>query len=437
MIKELLEKRDRAELLEFLSEYAEKDEKFANAVYVRFGKPDFRVEVNKIEKKINDLLDGITDYHVRDSWGNVSIYTGDIIDEIRQRANQGHVVLAFTEIELLYRKLLNAFEYQGECEISDEAEYCVTVMSDIADKATAEEDKELIFQRCIDLASIDDGKNYGADYEDKLLGISAKFVTSGNRARLDTALSSFEMDRREEAFKLIRFALISKFDGADTENRFIAENLKFDKIRIIAYERAMLHKDFIEAEKLCKDAIAKEQSHYRVSSWKHKLFDVYNEEGNVEKTIAAAKEILLEGDKTYYYKLKALLQQQGTWDSQYKTLLQELSVKLYASYFMNILAEEQEYELLIEQLRKHTDSIFQYGEILAHMYPDDICGIFKEQLCKEADSAKKRSAYRDVCTHISVFSKTGYKAEAADLIRELIIAHKGKPAFTDELRTLT
>ena len=212
-MRQLLEGINRDKLLEFLLEYAEHDARFANAVNVRFSEPVFSDELDKIKNEIDHALSGVSDYRTHDSWGNANFYTGDIIEEIWERTSQGHVRLAFAETEILYRKLLELFEYQGECEISDEAECCILIMSDISDKAMSTDDKEYIFQRCIELAALEDAKNYGADYEDKLLKIAVKFVTAENRAELEQALASYENGRREEEFKLIRLELIRTFES--------------------------------------------------------------------------------------------------------------------------------------------------------------------------------------------------------------------------------
>jgi hypothetical protein len=174
-VRELLEKLNKKELLDFIVEYAENDAKLANAINVSFGKPEFKAELSKMENEIAKALDGVSDYRNHDRWGNANIYVGDITEEIKQRAEQGHIRLAFAQVETLYRKLLENLEYQGECEISDEAEYCLDIMSKIADKAALPEDKEYTRERCIELSKLEDGKNYGLDHEDKLLGIAAKF----------------------------------------------------------------------------------------------------------------------------------------------------------------------------------------------------------------------------------------------------------------------
>jgi len=213
-LKKLLERLRKEELIGFLLEYAKSDPKFVNAVNVRFREPEFAEELKKIRYKIAKALDHVSDYSTHDSWGHVDFYIGDIVEEILQRAGQGHIRLAFSEMELLYRKLLECFEYQGECEISDVAEYCcIEDMSKIAELAVSQEDKEYIFGKCIELAELEEGKDYGADYEDKLLSIAVKFVTSKNCEVLENAISRFDGTRREKEFKQIRMEIISRTEG--------------------------------------------------------------------------------------------------------------------------------------------------------------------------------------------------------------------------------
>jgi len=236
-LRKLLEKLSKENLIDFIEEYAVKDVRFANAINVRFGRPEYEEELGKIRNAIDDTLRGVSDYRRHDKWGNAIFDTSGITEEIRQRADQRHTRLAFVEIEMLYRRLLENLEYQGECEISDKAEYCIDIMSEIADKAVSAEDKEYIFTRVIELSELEDGKNYGEDYEDKLLKIAAKFVTWENRAELENALAHFDFKRREEELKLIWLEIIRKTEGEDAAADFIAENLDFPKIRAIALDK--------------------------------------------------------------------------------------------------------------------------------------------------------------------------------------------------------
>jgi hypothetical protein len=87
-------------------------------------------------------------------------------------------------------------------------------MSKIAGLAVSPKDKEYIFGKCIELAELEEGKDYGADYEDKLLSIAARFVTPKNREVLESAISRFDCPRREKEFKQIRLEIIRRIEGS-------------------------------------------------------------------------------------------------------------------------------------------------------------------------------------------------------------------------------
>ncbi|MDR1292667.1 MAG: hypothetical protein LBJ91_04650 [Clostridiales Family XIII bacterium] len=211
---DLLTSADVNELLDFLSEYAEYDSKFDNAVQVRFGTPDFENEIDKITGMIDSSLakDG-GDYR-RGSWGHICIDTSEISTEICARAEQGNIRLAFTEAEVLYRKLLELFDYQEECEISDEADYCIDQMAKVAEKATSVDDKTYIFEHCLELCKFDTAKNYGENYEARFLKIALRFITPENSVKFEAELSKHECGWRSDDSKIIRLDMIRRLDGA-------------------------------------------------------------------------------------------------------------------------------------------------------------------------------------------------------------------------------
>jgi len=436
-LRKLLERFGREELIDFIIDYAGNDTRFANTVNVRFGNPGYDEELDKIKRAIGTALEGVGDYSARDSWGNVSFDTGDVISEIRTRIEQGHIRLAFAETELLYRELLNLFEYQGECEISMEAEYCIGIMSDIADAAVSDEDKAHLFRNCLMLSDVEDGKDYGADYEDELLRIAAKLVTLENRRELEDALARVNIRRFEEAIKLIQLGILQKFDDARAINDFVYDNLRFPKIREAAFASAISNNDLTEAEKLCVEAIATEVRSYGISPWLYRLYSVYEKAGRIDDMVETARKLVFLGNMDYYDILKSLLTERGNWDGGYKGFLCECEAEMSYAGYMRILAKEREFPLLLDQLGKHSREVYEYGELLAKEYPADVWAIFQKQINKEASTATKRSMYRDVCDHILVLAKIGYNTDAISLVLDLRTAYKHRPAFVDELDRLS
>ena len=443
-LKELLEALEKDELIGFLLSYARSDTKFENAINGRFCKPDLEEELYKLEREIYWALEEAYERQRYDKWHSLDFEGAEIYGEIEYRIQQGHIRLAFSAMELLYRKLLEAFSDQEECEIADEIEhYCLDLMAKAADNAVLEEDREYIFKQCIVLSKLEEGKDYGADYEGKLLAIAAKLVTPESFEELEETLALFDSSWREEEFKLIHLEIIRRIRGETAANRFIAENLRFPRIREIAFDEAVKQEDFTEAERLCIDALSpsdqcesvKQWGGYssRVSPWLYKLYSVHEAIDDLEKMAATARAILFKGDLAYYDKLKSLLMVQDAWNASYAELLVECKAELPSFQYMEILAKEGELVLLMEQVRQHPHSIYSYGEMLAQEYPAEIAALFVGEIRKNAEAAYGRESYRRVCSSMQVFSKAGYRDEALDLIDDLRIRYKRKPAFVDEL----
>ena len=381
---ELLLGIDPDELLDFLAEYARRDSNFEDALRVRF--------------------------------------------EIEQRAKQGHVLLAFKSLETMYRKLLEAFEEQEECEIADEVEDCLHQMTDVTDQATDPADQAYIFECCIALAALEDGKDYGADYEDQLLSISAKFVTPDNLLMLEEAITLYEDEWSAEGFALIRLTIIRRLEDEQTADDFIAANLKHEKIREIAYELALQRQALMQAERLCQDAASGDLV------WLHRLFAVQELMRDSNKMIDTARRIVLRGNLKYYDKLKALLQEHGEWEAAYPTLLEDCARQLGYIDYMKILRDEREFDLLFEQLQVHPEEVYACGKFLAEEYEGGVRSIYYNQIRREAEKAYGRDSYQAVCRHIENFAQAGFAPVTMALIEEFIQLYKRKPAFVDELR---
>jgi len=380
-----------------MSEYAKNNDKFANAINVKFGKPEYNKELNKIKRQISHTLGGASDYHYRGGWGYLDVDISDIVNEANQRAEQGHIKLAFMIMEELYCGLLDIFEYQAECEIADEVEKVLIDMQKIAQRAGDFEDREYIYNQCIALCDYDKGKDYGADYEDKLLQIAVKFVTKDNYNDLVQTLSLLEKSKwREGEFKLIRLDVIRKVEGLKATEKFIAENLHCEEIREVAFDKAMKRKDYTEAERLCV-GVKIDKSNWRVSQWLYKLYSVYEKTENIDKMIETARKILLAGDLKYYDILKALLKKSGAWEKSYSKLLGECKKLLIDNDYAKLLEKEKEYDLLLGVVKANPRLVYTYGKLLAKKYYADISAVFIEQIRKETAATHNRKTYQDDC----------------------------------------
>ncbi|MDR1309951.1 MAG: hypothetical protein LBL95_08675 [Deltaproteobacteria bacterium] len=432
--KDLLESINISELLDFLTDYASHDRKFDNAVHVRFGRLDFDREVNKIGHMIEGKLsiDRFDNYH--SYYGYIDVDTREIDAEIQTRLQQGHIRLAFACYEEKYRKFLDVFEYQAECEISDEAEICIERMAEVAQLAKDAADQDYIFDHCLALCRLDTARDYGADYEDRFLRIAAQFIAPTNRAEFEAELSKHETGWGSDTFKVIRLDIVRRLDGERAADDYIEGNLATGAIREIAYDAAMARQDYARAEQLC--LTVPDEPHGYPSRWRYKLLAAYEKTGDQDKQAGVLEQILLNGDLGYYDKLKSLLTKLGRWKAGYPALLEKCEEQLSYSGYMGILDKENELGRLMEQVRRHRETVFSYGQRLSAKYYDEVRELFTALLNAWSAAAKNRKAYAELSSRIASFAKAGYAAQANGLIAEYKLSHRRQPAFVDELNKL-
>jgi len=433
-IRKLLESLDRNELIDVLVDLAASDHETANYLEVRFGERAEDEDITILSAKIEEELNRAASSRHRGSWGHMQIDFGDIMREIEEREKQGRIRLAFTELEVLFRKLQDYYEYQEECEIDDECDYCIRRMADIAKSVVDPNDKEFVFERCIGMCGSEAAKNYGADCDVNLLKIAMDFLDRDNRHKFEDALAGLEIGWLSDKYKMLHYEAILHLDGKEAAKTYIYSNLDCAPLREIAYNNAIDRHDYDEAERLCLAEPESDNAPYRrASPWLHKLYEVYELSRNTDRQIDTARSILLRGDFKYYEKLKELLIGQNKWDSEYAALRNECADKLPYATYMQVLNAEGEHALLLEQLQKYPEYVFTYGQTTSAGFPDETNAIFKHCIDKDAKNAANRKGYEAVCRRMERYANSGYADAAKELIAEYKIRYKNRPAFVDEL----
>lgn len=428
-------------LLDFVREYARRDEAFANALRVQFEQPIIKKDVARIWDRFHESLEAA--YHDRFSprWTPRSLNTGELFREIDERTAQGHFRLAFEALSAAYQELLEYFEYQEECEVSYEVECCLTRMADIARRISDPADQALVYDTCIELANLQTGRDYGASYEDKLLAIAVDFLTPENRASFVRMLDAFKDSYRRDSFMPIHLRVVHKLDGEATAKAFVDQNLDSEQIRLMAFERAMADQNYREAERICRivtdatdhQASAANRSWVFSPSWEERLYSVYQKTKDRENQITLAEKLLLFGKIDYYAILKQLLKRAGRWTSVYPELLAKCGEQLDHGNYMRILKTERENEALMRQVEMHPGTVYQYGKGLLPEYRERVKAVFMARLDGEAQSAGERSGYAFVCRNLAKFSALGFRPEAKALAEKYKLLHKRRYAFVDEL----
>jgi hypothetical protein len=235
--------------------------------------------------------------------------------------------------------------------------------------------------------------------------------------------------------KQTRFYLIRAQQGAPQAHEFLMQNLDIDAIRKLAVQELLDDGKYEEAERLCLEKIATDSSaHFvRPSYWETQLYTIYESAGAHDKQVAQAKRLYLLGDINYYDTLKTLLQADGTWETVYPSLLEEVHQKCSCYEYMCVLSKENEVELLMDAVRCHPEMVFSFATQLALNYREEIAAFCCETIKQQAECAADRRGYKAVCRLIGELAGFGCLPEARRTILLLREDYPRRPAFLDEL----
>lgn len=237
---------------------------------------------------------------------------------------------------------------------------------------------------------------------------------------------------------LITLGIVERLQGKEAARKYLFEYLELDEFREIAVKNAVADQDFTLAERLCKEGLMKNDGGYygKASQFFYFLEQIYETTNNTADLIATRRAILLKGDTPYFRKLKSLYEQLGVWDQEKNPLWSELSRKIGIHYYITLLSQENELELLLEQVKRNKSYITYYGKQLADKYPDETYQIFEEYIYDQADQAKDRITYRQVCTHLKSLADAGADTRVKTLITRLKELYLRRPAMLEELAKL-
>lgn len=258
---------------------------------------------------------------------------------------------------------------------------------------------------------------------------------------LDTLLEISREDYFPEYTKkedlIVRYLLHRHLYGKENTQKELYQNILINEFRIIAIKDAMEAKNYDEAEKLCLEkANAENTWHYHSGDpedWNNMLYDIYRTGNNREKQIAQAKKLLLMGNEKFWGVLKQIYKACGTWNENYKRLLDELKDSKRTVCYRSVLISENEKKRLLEDVMENPYDLFCYGKYLVKEYPGQIYELCYKEISESCAQAKDRREYKKITKNIAQLIKWKGNDTAKSLIEELKQRYPRKPALLDEL----
>ncbi len=239
---------------------------------------------------------------------------------------------------------------------------------------------------------------------------------------------------RENAQKAY-FEMLKRWGGEEHALQFAFCHMESDDLRLQVFLSHLERKQFQEALSLClKGEESAENYHGIAKRWKERRYEVYGRMNDIDSQRTLGEELLLDGQKEYYDKLKPLYSA-GEWMEKREKLLECLksSEPLHYAY-LQIIMQEEDRPRILAYVQKFPHSIFSLYTYLLSDYKNEVHTLFRKALLHNASSAFERNAYQNVCKQIISYGRTCGVGLAKDMILELQASYPRKPAFQDELR---
>ena len=449
-IKEILNKLPKEELIRIILEIAPKNETLEESLILRYSDGNKEQELEQVAKLIRRIVNKYAGRGGFIAYGEISDYVDEMVGILEKARNTEDSLLALEIIIMVLHEAVEAFQYADDSdgEIGGLVSDCIEVMEDlvISEKFSDSSLKQKLFNRLLE-DSDDNAYEGWEEYTIDILRLCAEVADREAlrvllRARIMAYLNNSDTNGFStyyaEPLLHILYRLIVLY-GTDAEAlQFEEENSAHASFRDLLIERAKKENNFEKVIALAIDGEKQDDEHAgRISKWKEIRYDAYKKLSLKAEQARLAKELLFDGQFEYYQELKGL----NTGDET--EFYDELKVKLKKdsrwqakNMYVKLIEQEKDLDEIMAYVRENPQYIVRYSELLKDNYADEVVTLYNNHIKAAADSSSKRSAYQDVCSLIRRYKKIAGKDNAAELVNELLLLYKRRPAFVDELRKL-
>ncbi|MBS4209471.1 hypothetical protein [Bacillus sp. FJAT-50079] len=449
-IKEVLVNLSKEELVDILINMANEDAVLKQSLIFKYAKGDDQDELEKCKALMNKIKNR---YIARDgfiSYREVSDFVGEL-DDIFEKARNHENPLMGLEIALfLLIEAMNAFQYADDSD--GDIGGLVTVTLELIEEIVIESNelgipqRERAFEKL--MAHVDSGVFSGwEEFKINLLYICTEFADVVElRARLKVKIESMlelSTDDRyteynNEGMLQILFTLIESYGTREEAEQFIIDHITYTSFREQLINQCFQERNYHKVIELTKDGEMQDAQYPGlVSKWKQLRYVAYKEQSLKKEQEQLAKELLFEGDFHYYEDLKELsIEDKAVFYDKLKEELRNDNGWGSKNIFLKLIEEENDVEEIMQYVRKNITRIEYYADRLIESFRDEVIDLYKDYINKEAKASSYRNAYRNVCNKLKKYKTLAGKEKQEELINELSLTYKRRPAFLDELEKI-
>lgn len=166
--------------------------------------------------------------------------------------------------------------------------------------------------------------------------------------------------------------------------------------------------------------------------WKRYRYQVYEQMKAEDKMLALAQELFLDGDFSYYLKLKNLAK--GTFNKMYPMLKEKISSR---ALYLKMIEYEHDVDAMLAYVKEDLSYIEQVASLLWDTHETEVITLYETLIKQELLKARDRVGYRRICSMLQKFRHYTTDEAYLNLINHLIKKYPRRRALIEELQRLT
>lgn len=446
-IKDVLNGLKKEQLIDIIEDVAKKDKMFNDSLVIKYSKGDSKTELKNCKKLINSI---VRKYCGRDrfiSYRQAYYFVNDMVMVLEKANNTNDMILAIDIALLILDEAMKSFQYADDSGgdigmlVSETFRTIRSIIENNKDIDIKVQEK--IFKKLLKKSedTIFDG---WSDFKTEMLRLCAEFAYIEKfREELIEKIKSqiqddndanYSMKYKNEKMLLILYEIIDEYGSEEESEAFARSNIKYSSFREILINKFAYVKNYDKVIELTFEG-EKQDKEYPglIHKWKKIRYDAYKNLLMKKEQMELGKELLIQGDFEYYEDLKGVSDNKKEF---YDTLREELKKsKDWRSrdVLIKVIYVENDLNELMEYVRNNKTSIEEHAEKLKDEFYDEVIEIYEDYIKFEAERSSNRSHYKGVCAIIKRYKKIAGKDKAEEIINELKIKYRKKPAFIDEL----
>ncbi|MGV2939381.1 SWIM zinc finger domain-containing protein [Mesobacillus sp. LC4] len=451
-LNQLLMQESKEDLASIILQFARSHEEIERQLLLRYASPE--EEITTAKALIRDYIKGAKSsgfiHWRRMDEAMQGAYM--VLDNAEKKNDRGSYVQAVKLSLEIMPPVVSMIQYADDSggEITIVTRRTMKVIKNAVarglDELSTDEQKE-IFKAVLKEAK---NKRYN-DWDEWRFDLLEAIIPFGKDPKLRSALEK-ELDKllnntpqnewswrhTEQSIKQLQLSLLEISGAGDsTIDAFIEENLRHDKFREKAIERAMNRNDFEKAEQFSLDGEKQDTSYAGlVYKWKDYRYQIYEQKGDLERQQSMAYELVTSYYEYKDYERLKKLYSEEQWQAVFKQLLSELEKGHSRGLYLTVITEEKLEDRILEYATAKPSSIVELYPYLINNHLSEVNTLFVDMILYDAENASERRLYKQVCKDIKKYKKACGETNSRKLIEELMSKYPRRPAFLDELQKI-